>query len=234
MYTYSAAFQILATSSASAAERIVQILGTVLPTTSVVDIGCARGSWLRAWQNAGCSDILGVDGPYIDKSALEIPPDRFVTADLEQTIDLGRSFDLAECMEVAEHLPQARAESFVADLVRLAPAVLFSAATPGQGGEHHVNEQPAAYWRTIFRGHGYVPVDCLRPLLARHTDIPYWYRYNLILYMREDRLDQLSPLSRLFTVRDGEALADFSPWTYRLRTRVVRSLPAWICDHLSR
>ena len=41
--------------------------------------------------------------------------------------------------------------------------MLFSAAVPGQGGENHVNEQPLAYWRAIFREHGYSAVDYSAP-----------------------------------------------------------------------
>jgi hypothetical protein len=33
--------------------------------------------------------------------------------------------------------------------------VLFSAAPPGQGGEHHVNERTYEFWRGLFARHGY-------------------------------------------------------------------------------
>lgn len=234
MYSYNAAFQVLATSSASAAQRIIQIVGTILPVGSVLDVGCARGTWPRVWQEAGCQDVLGVDGQYIDTNALEIQRERFITADLNQPIDLNRTFDLAECLEVAEHLPASRADSFVADLVRHAPAVLFSAATPGQGGEHHINEQPCSYWQAIFQRHGYVAVDCLRPLLARQTDIPHWYRYNLILYVRGDALDRLAPFARYFAFHDGQIVPDIAPLPYRARKLVIRCLPDWLCNRLSR
>ena len=95
--------------------------------------------------------------------------------------NLERQFDLAQSLEVAEHLPQARAATFVSDLVAHAPVVLFSAASPGQGGENHINEQPAEYWRKLFRQHDYFAIDCLRPLLARMPNIPVWYRYNICL-----------------------------------------------------
>ena len=47
----------------------------------------------------------------------------------------GRTYDLAICVEYAEHLPEARAASFIGDLTKLAPAIAFSAAIPGQGGK---------------------------------------------------------------------------------------------------
>ena len=51
----------------------------------------------------------------------------FVVADLAAPFNVGAaSFDLAQSLEVAEHLPQARAASLIADLVSHAPAALFS------------------------------------------------------------------------------------------------------------
>jgi SAM-dependent methyltransferase len=177
MYIYDAAFQnMTSTGSAYAARRIISILRTILSIRSVVDVGCARGTWLREWQEQSVKDVIGVDGHYVDRSKLEIDSEHFVVHDLAKPLDLRRRFDLAQSLEVAEHLPSTRATSFVADLVALAPVALFSAATPGQGGEHHLNEQPGEYWQRLFLDHGCVAIDCLRPLLAGEEKIPSWYR----------------------------------------------------------
>ena len=235
MYVYDSAFQnMAATGSAYAARRIISIVQTIVTVQSVVDIGCARGTWLREWQAQGVNDIVGVDGDYVDRGKLEISPRCFVTHDLAAHYDLGRRFDLAQSLEVAEHLPAASAASFVADLVSHAPVVLFSAAPPGQGGENHLNEQPYDYWRALFRHHDYVAIDCLRPLLARDARIPRWYRYNLLLYVRRDELLKVTPFARQFLLRDEEPVADASPFAYKLRKRIVRALPQPICDRLAR
>jgi len=234
MYAYDDSFQVLATGSASAARRIIAAVRDIVVPVSVLDVGCARATWLRAWQDSGCADCIGVDGPYIDPSALEIDRSRFVVADLGEQVDLGREFDLVECLEVAEHLPAARADSLVADLVRHAAVVLFSAATPGQGGENHVNEQPCGYWQSRFAGHDYVAIDCLRPLLQRWSDIPHWYRYNLVLYVRRDALDSLPHFVRQFEIPDGQELPDVSPPAYRLRKVVIRLLPFSLRNRLAR
>jgi hypothetical protein len=234
MYRYDDSFQLLTTGSDSAARRIIAAVKTIVTPASVLDVGCARGTWLRAWQDAGCSDFLGIDGSYIDHHALEIEAARFMTADLNETVNLGRQFDLVECLEVAEHLPAARAGLLVADLVAHAPVVLFSAAPPGQGGENHVNEQPYAYWQALFSRHDYVAIDCLRPLLAKEPDMPHWYRYNLILYVRQDTLDRLPPFVRQFAVPIDREVPDVSPLSYRLRKLVIRQLPAWLCNAIAR
>lgn len=233
-YIYNSAFQNMAASgSAHAASQIISHIQTIVPIFSVMDAGCARGTWLRQWQIRGVNDIAGVDGDYVDRGKLEIGPECFVACDLTDRFDLGRQFDLAQSLEVAEHLPQSRAATFVSDLVAHAPVVLFSAASPGQGGEHHINEQPGEFWRQLFRQHDYCPVDCLRPRLAQMPNIPSWYRYNIMLYVRRDWLDRIAPFARDFELADSEPVPDPSPLPYKLRKRVVRLLPRAVCDRLA-
>ena len=194
VYVYDSAFQnMAATGSAYAARRIIAAVRTLLPVRSIIDIGCARGTWLREWQAQAVDDVVGVDGDYVDRTKLEIDPRCFVVADLASHFNLGRRFDIAQSLEVAEHLPPARAATFVADVVAHAPVVLFSAAPPGQGGENHLNEQPGDYWQRLFLDHDYLAIDCLRPLLAREANVPLWYRYNLMLYVQRDNIEQINP-----------------------------------------
>jgi SAM-dependent methyltransferase len=235
IYIYDSAFQnMAATGSTNAASRIISFVQAIVPVRRVMDVGCARGTWLREWQRQGANEIVGVDGDYVDRSKLEIDPACFVVRDLAERFNLERQFDLAQSLEVAEHLPPARAATFVNDLVAHAPVVLFSAAPPGQGGEHHVNEQPGEYWRKLFRNHDHVAIDCLRPLLAREPNIPTWYRYNIMLYVRCDHLERIAPLARQFQLRENEPMSDPSPLAYKLRKRIVRSLPRSICNQLAR
>src|SRR6185436_3241542 len=91
-------------------------------------------------------------------------------------------FDLVVCLEVAEHLPSEHAKPFVESLVRLAPAVLFSAAIPGQGGTHHINERWQDYWAALFNSYDYVPIDCIRRVVWQTRDVSWWYSQNCLLY----------------------------------------------------
>ncbi|MBM3573091.1 MAG: hypothetical protein FJX52_12175 [Alphaproteobacteria bacterium] len=83
---------------------------------------------------------------------------------------------------MAEHLPASRAAGFVADLVALAPIILFSAAIPGQTGTGHINEQWPDYWAELFGRHGYVAIDAIRPRVWRNEAVRWWYAQNLLLF----------------------------------------------------
>ena len=223
-----------AVGSAHAARRVISAVRSILAVRSVLDVGCACGTWLREWQAQTVGDVIGLDGDYVDRSKLEIDLPCFIVHDLAAPFNLGRLFDLVQSLEVAEHLSSARAATFVEDLVAHAPAVLFSAATPGQGGENHLNEQPGAYWQALFLRHDFVGIDCLRPLLAGDTRIPSWYRYNLILYVARGNLERLDPFALQFQLIGEQQVTDCSPFGYRLRKRFVRCLPKVARDRIAK
>jgi SAM-dependent methyltransferase len=234
MYEYRTDFyRFLASFAVRSAQRIVPKVTAVVPARSVVDFGCGQGAWLSVWAAAGIP-VVGVDGPYIDRRRLLIDPGSFYTADLAAPVDLGRRFDLVQSLEVAEHLPAAKAEQFVDTLTKHGACVLFSAAVPGQGGENHVNEQPAGYWRAIFRERGYAAVDYLRPLIYDDPEITRWYRCNMMLYVKDDTIASLPDPVRSCRVPDTQPLEDYWPLSHKLGHALVRRLPSGVVDHISR
>lgn len=170
----------------ASAAVVAPILVDALKPSSIIDVGCATGTWLSAFRAAGVTDVLGVDGSYVDRSALEIPADCFRPLDLNQPFQIGRRFDLAISLEVAEHLFPERSSSFVADLVTLAPIVCFGAAIPMQGGTDHVNERWQEAWVEMFAAHDYRPVDLLRRRVWDHPDVQPWYAQNTLVYASPD------------------------------------------------
>ncbi len=173
--------------SAASARVVVPLILRLFPSRSVVDVGCGSGTWTRAYLDAGC-DATGIDGSVVQTDQLLIPPDRFQRLDLAQSLPAGRRYDVVNCLEVAEHLDPARGPSFVADLCRLADVVVFSAAVPGQGGTHHVNEQWPSHWIPLFRAQGFAPLDCLRWQIWENGEVAWWYVQNLFAFVRENRL----------------------------------------------
>jgi 2-polyprenyl-3-methyl-5-hydroxy-6-metoxy-1,4-benzoquinol methylase len=143
--------------NAASAERILDIVMSYYHPASVLDVGCGIGTWLKVAQSRGISDIRGIEGAWLDNSGLQVDPNLLGVQDLEQSFDLGRRFDLVICLEVAEHISAIAADHFIASLTRHAPAVLFSAAIPYQGGHHHVNEQFLPYWLERFARLGFRP-----------------------------------------------------------------------------
>ena len=171
--------------SVESARTILPLIFALSRPASVVDVGCSIGNWAAVCRELGVDDVIGVDGDYVDRSALRIPESRFVAHDLTQPLRLERTFHLAISLEVAEHLPEERADGFVADLCELAPMVLFSAAIPYQGGLQHVNEQWPAYWVQRFGDHGYTPVDCVRDEVWDDPRVSDWYAQNTLLFVSE-------------------------------------------------
>ncbi len=166
------------------ADIVVGCLLEIYSPRSVLDVGCGLGHFSRKFMEAGITDVLAIDGSYLDPSLLCIPQDRFREADLTKPFDFGRKFDLVVSLEVAEHLPRECAGQFVDCLVLHGEAILFSAAFPGQGGQNHLNEQWAGWWAQEFKRHGYIPIDAIRPKLLDAPGLPPWYRFNCILYAR--------------------------------------------------
>lgn len=226
-HTYDSQFMdYTAQSSRHSARAIAGFIQSVMPVRSVLDVGCARGTWLDEWRKTKVGDIFGIDGDYVQTSQLLIPADDFRAADLSQPIALGRRFDLVQSLEVAEHVPASAADTFVSNLVAHATgAILFSAAPPGQGGEFHVNEQPYEYWREKFRRHGYAPYDCVRPKIMNDPAVSFWYRYNVLLYLTPERAALGPEQVRETRIDDASSIPDNSPWTFRLRKAAVRALP---------
>lgn len=164
--------------------RLAEVIWERLHPGSAVDVGCGTGFILVRLADHGV-EVRGIEGSRHAIEASPIAP-RIVRANLERGVpNLGR-FDLAICIEVAEHLPKRTAPSLVAGLSAMSDQVLFTAAQPGQGGTHHVNEQPPEFWLELFGEHGLRPSPLIDALRRDIADIPEpaWMAQNLMLLER--------------------------------------------------
>jgi SAM-dependent methyltransferase len=182
-------FDDLAHDTKESAHAVVPVVNELLQPASVLDVGCGVGTWLAEWNKAGVPDLVGIDGDYVSKASLQVRRDRFVSADLRKPFSLGRRFDLVQSLEVAEHLDEACADTFVESLASHGDTVLFSAAIPGQGGTHHVNEQWPSYWSEKFARAGYTVYDVIRPQIWTDPRIKVFYRQNILLFARGRSFD---------------------------------------------
>jgi SAM-dependent methyltransferase len=209
-------FEAMRPGTRRSAEILVPYVVDLVGPRSVVDVGCGHGVWLKVFAEHGVEDVLGVDGEYIDESKLEISAERFMAADLAARLELRRRFDLAVSLEVGEHLPESAAATYVESLVALAPAVLFSAAIPGQGGIHHVNEQWPGYWADHFDRHRYRCIDCFRMRLWELDAMQPWYAQNALLFVSDELLASSRVLRAEHDRNGGRPLALVHPriWTF--------------------
>ena len=155
-----------------------RLLRDGLPS-SVLDVGCGTGTWLRAALDCGLTDVLGIDGASIPAEQLLVQPDQILQKDLTTAVDLGRKFALVLCLEVAEHLEECHSGTLLDTLTRHSDCIVFSAACPGQPGQHHVNCKWPAWWQQGFNERGYVCDDAIRWRLWDETRLEPWYRQNI-------------------------------------------------------
>lgn len=218
-------FDYIDAGSRASAGIVSRLLINEIPIGSLLDVGSGHGAWAAEWTCAGVSDVVAVDGDYVKLDQLAIPRSKFVAHDLSRSLDLGRRFELVQSLEVAEHISAEFADIFVENLVRHGDVILFSAAVPHQGGEHHVNEQPPQYWRARFAAHGYRVFDWVRPQIADNREVKAWYRYNSLIYANADGQKRLSSSILDTRVPDGEEIKIGGDFAWALRRAAVRMIP---------
>lgn len=170
--------------SLESARLYLKHLWKFIQPASVVDVGCGRGMWLKAAGELGATRLLGLDGSWNRQELMSDPAIRFRATDLNQPFKI-EPHDIAMSLEVAEHLREDAAEGFVASLASAADVIVFGAAFYGQGGTEHINEQPLSYWVELFAAQGFDAFDVFRPTFWTDSRIPFWYRQNTMVYVRQ-------------------------------------------------
>jgi cyclopropane fatty-acyl-phospholipid synthase-like methyltransferase len=129
-----------------AANNMAQSIVQLLNPSSVLDVGCGTGALLDALRRYG----VIVSGLEYSEAGLARCRQRGLAVqkfDIENhSLAAVSRVEVVTSFEVAEHLPAACADKFVDLLVTLSDTIIMTAATPGQGGTDHVNEQPHEYW----------------------------------------------------------------------------------------
>jgi hypothetical protein len=170
---------------------------------SMIDIGCGTGTFVSACRSMGLAAV-GRDGSAAARKHWRTKEvDSFALLDLTQALrsptfpnninlDMFPTTSVVTSFEVAEHLPLELAQEFVELLTLRNPtSVLFSAATPGQGGQGHINERPNVYWVHMF-GLLQYELDTLATVKLRNSlqrsgnasTIQHWFWYpkNVLVF----------------------------------------------------
>ena len=114
---------------------------------TMLDVGCGPGGMLDV---AIDQDIaaLGIDGaPGVERPDILIHD--YTTGAFEMS-----PRDLVWCVEFVEHVEACFIENYLATF-RAGRVLYLTHALPGQGGHHHVNEQPSSYWANLLTEDGW-------------------------------------------------------------------------------
>lgn len=217
--------------------RVFEILRDVKSGSSgrISDFGCGTGAFLSAARESELFDnFVGYDL----ESSIQYVETRMPWAEL-RVMDLCDSnfipdnSEWAICTEVLEHLPLSCALQVFDKILGACNAVIFSAAQPGQGGTHHINEQPLTFWLEKAQAKGFRVFDLFRDKLLQLDGVPRFYAHNLFLLVREGYLPELA-------TRGYEAIHDLSSmkesrtlWE-RVRYRLLSLLPSRVVTFLAR
>ena len=156
--TYNAVvFEHFASAAALAAPGFASAVRATFPDVrTAADVGCGTGHFVDALRKAGIAAAgyeYSQHGRRIARERLGVDIHPLDLTD--PSLQVIFPADLALSIEVAEHVAPPLGETLIDLLVHTAPIVVFTAATPGQGGNGHVNEQPPEYWHERFARRGY-------------------------------------------------------------------------------
>jgi SAM-dependent methyltransferase len=134
-------------------KNVLDIILHDLKPISLLDVGCGTGASLNYFIENG------VDAWGIENSSLAIKlsknPEKILKHNLNKEVDLNKKFGLVWCFEVIEHIHPDYESAMLKTLTNHSDILILSAATPGQGGTGHFNEQTEEYWINRFSDLGY-------------------------------------------------------------------------------
>ena len=158
----------------------------IFKPNSVIDVGCGTGALLAQLKQNGFK-LRGLE--YSDAGIAScrergLHVEKF---DLESEEAIEGSWDLTVSFEVAEHLPESMADNYVRVITQFSPVVIMSAATVGQGGKDHVNEQPHEYWIAKMRRRSFdYDEETSHQVRAEWAEngVAPWYVNNAMIFRR--------------------------------------------------
>ena len=213
--------------STSSAEEIVPEIIGILNPSSVVDVGCGVGTWLKVFKKFK-KEVFGIDFNVADKKLFLIKKTEFKKCDLRAPINLKKRFDLAISLEVAEHIDIKFADTFLDSLTSLSDKIIFSAAIPFQGGYDHINEQWPDYWLKKFEKRGYVLVDCFRSKFWNNPRVDYYYSQNMFLYCKKEVLQKNKILQEFYKNTNRDLLKIVHPIGYVMKGKSLEKIKKYL------
>jgi len=131
--------------------------------SSVLDYGGGLGAYLISFRDAGVANLTLME-PLAETECvfkgLRHDPTNLVTATINSVV--AGKYELVMCIEVLEHIPAEHHPHLVNALSKLTSKwIFFSAASPKQPGEGHIEEsmKTREQWQRDFTASGQLELD---------------------------------------------------------------------------
>lgn len=125
-------------------------------TCSMVDIGCGPGGMREVAKSFHISwDGVDGDPKLFEKKLLNNGMVKWDFTEGPLPNCSRFHFDLGWSVEFLEHVAEEYQDNYMS-LFQRCDYVVCTAAPPGWGGHHHVNEQKQEYWIEVFKKYGFV------------------------------------------------------------------------------
>lgn len=154
---------------------------------SIVDVGCGAG-WNTAWFHERGFYAIGIEGWPDAIAKTKMPMERMIVHDYTKgPLRLPTAFDLAWCSEFVEHVEKQYVPNFM-ETFKSCKYVCMTHGLPGQGGFHHVNEQPLDYWINVMHENGFFYDKAESEYLRSTWNNQAWGRNTLAFFYDPKRL----------------------------------------------
>lgn len=154
---------------------------------SILDLGSGMGYAASYFSNLGVS-VLAVEGlPYNVRHSV-YPSIRIDLTKLAVECHV----DLVHCQEVVEHIDPAHLDNLLTSLT-CGKFLIMTHAHPGQGGHHHVNEQPSEYWiqHLAERGLELLPEESKRVRALAKADEAIFMQMSGLVFINRSRFHNI-------------------------------------------
>ena len=190
--------------------------------TKVLDVGCGDGVNSGYFARLGCQ-IIGIEGLLPNVLHSQAPYPMIVHDFSHGWLQLAK-IDLVWCCELLEHVHAKYLDNLIQTLLN-GRLIALTHAEPGQGGHHHVNEQPAQYWIDLLADYG---CELLEEETAFSRTLAHsWYANSGMLFNN----------TRWLECNDSRKVDELSEFTPRnevenVLARFNRSIRQWQAEKL--
>ena len=148
---------------------------------SMIDVGCGSGGMVKLAQDIGM-EAMGVDGDWSFERSVP-----FQLHDYQDgPFTPSNKFDLCYSCEFVEHVYEEYIPNFF-ETFKSAKYLLITHAPVGQGGHHHVNEQPAEYWIEKLNADGWTFDEATTNEVRKASTMRMFFmRENGLFFVRKD------------------------------------------------